>query len=347
MEVIYMKVAVDLTGGDYSPIEIVRGIMIAIKSEDISPSQILVFGDEAAIKILKSFPELKNVNYRLCSDIIGMKDKPDHSDRKKDCSLTNGICSVRDGESDVFISAGNTSAIVTLATLILGRIKRKVSPAIAAVLPSEGGHCLLIDIGANANSGPYDLLNNAKMGSAYFREILGVENPSIGLLNIGGEIGKGHKGINHTYDLLEKSGLNFVGYVEGNDIYIGHVDVVITDGFTGNIVLKVSEGRAKMMFDFLKAEYGNSKMFYLALPFLICALPFLYPSFRSLQKKLDYNEYGGALLLGVDGNIIIAHGRSKKKAIAQAIHTAVREAELNISARVLEELSNVKKIPEE
>lgn len=341
-------VALDLNGGDLAPTEVIEGIRIAVNRGYILPKQILAFGDHQAITALKRIkdPGFRRINYRLCYDVVNMGDKLSDITKKRDSSISQGIASVKSKEADVFVSAGNTAAMVGLSVGILGRKKRSILPAIAVILPSKNGHCLVIDVGANANATENDLLNNAKMGSAYAEKILGLSSPRVGLLNIGEEIDKGHKDIHKAYGLIASSGLNFIGYVEGNDIFKGTVDVAVTDGFTGNIILKSSEGLAKMILDLVRMELKNNKLFYLALPFLICAMPFLYPILKSLKIKLDYDEYGGALLLGVQGNIIIAHGHSKRRTIAKAIKAAVREVELGVKDLVLNELLDHKKTPE-
>lgn len=343
-----MNIAIDLNGGDLSPQEVIAGIELALKRGYVLPQEILAFGNETAIKQLKacSYPAMRRINYRLCLETVGMGDKITTGDRKRDSSISQGLISVKDNESSVFVSAGNTAAIVSLSVMLLGRIHRGVSPAIAVVLPSKNGHCLLIDVGAQANAEASNLLHNAIMGRAYAREILGLESPRVGLLNIGEEIGKGHKDIHQAYDLLQKSGLDFSGYIEGNDIFKGTADVAVVDGFTGNILLKASEGLAKMILDLVKGELKNNKLFYLALPFLFCALPFLYPILSSLKAKLDYEEYGGALLLGVKGNVIIAHGHAKRRTIAKAIRAAKKEAQLDIVHLLSQELTGEKKRPE-
>lgn len=342
-----MNIAIDLNGGDLSPIEVIEGIRLALKRGYILPEQILAFGNQEAIDACQKVkdPNFQRVNLRLCTEVVGMGDKIAVIAKKRDSSIGQGIASVKANESDVFISAGNTAAVVSLSVLILGRIKRGIWPAIAVILPSKNGHCLVIDVGANANSDAHDLLNSAKMGSAYAKEILGLDSPRVGLLNIGEEIGKGHRDINSAYELLSESELNFIGYVEGNDIFKGTVDVAVTDGFTGNIILKSSEGLARMILDLVRLELKNNKLFYFALPFLICAMPFLYPILKSLKNKLDYDEYGGALLLGVPGNIIIAHGHAKRRTIAKAIKAAVKEAELGITNLILNELLDNTKTP--
>lgn len=343
-----MKIAIDLNGGDLSPVEVIEGIRIAIKRGYILPEQILAFGDQSSIDMISKIkdPKLSLIGLNLCSEVVDMSDKLAVIAKKKDSAIARGISAVKEKEADVFISAGNTAAVVTLSVMILGRIRRGILPAIAVILPSRSGHTLIIDVGANANSDAHDLLSNAIMGNAYAKEILGLDSPRIGLLNIGEEIGKGHRDINSAYDLLAESELNFIGYVEGNDIFKGTVDVAVTGGFTGNIILKSSEGLAKMILDMVRTELKTNKLFYLALPFLICAMPFLYPMLKSLKNKLDYDEYGGALLLGVPGNIIIAHGHSKRKTIAKAIKAAVREVELNITDLILSELLEHKQKPE-
>lgn len=343
-----MNIAIDLNGGDLSPMEVIEGIRIAIKRGYVLPEQILAFGDQTAINMWQKIkdPNLSRVSLRLCSEAVGMGDKLAVFAKKRDSAIARGIMAVKEKEADVFISAGNTAAVVTLSVMILGRIKRGILPAIAVILPSKNGHCLVIDVGANANSDAHDLLTNAIMGHAYAKEILGLDSPRIGLLNIGEEIGKGHRDLSSAYDLLSESGLNFIGYAEGNDVFKGTVDVAVTGGFTGNIILKSSEGLAKMILDMVRFELKTNKLFYLALPFLICAMPFLYPILKSLKSKLDYDEYGGALLLGVPGNIIIAHGHSKRKTIAKAIKAAIREAELGITDLIARELLDNKKIPD-
>jgi glycerol-3-phosphate acyltransferase PlsX len=240
-----------------------------------------------------------------------------------------GINLVKEGKGDAFFSAGNTGAVVCAATLGLGLLPGIERPGIALVTPTLKGISLIIDVGANIDPKPTQLLQYGIMGDAYFRYILNRANPTVGLLNIGEEEAKGTDFIRQTHELLEKSSLNFIGNVEGKDLFSGKCDIIICDGFVGNVALKVSESAAEAMQVFLKRHILSSALGKLGLLFLM-------PSLKRFKKDIDYAEYGGAPLLGVNGVVIIGHGRSNVKAIKNAIRVAKEEVERKFNEKIQE-----------
>jgi glycerol-3-phosphate acyltransferase PlsX len=239
---------------------------------------------------------------------------------------------VREGKGDAFFSAGNTGAVVCAATLSLGLLPEIERPGIAIVTPTIKGISLIIDVGANIDPKPIQLLQYGIMADAYARHILNKPNPTVGILNIGEEEGKGTEFIKDTRDLLEKSRLNFIGNVEGKDLFRGKCDIIICDGFVGNVALKVSESAVEAMTVFLKRHLLSS-------PLGKIGLVLLRPSLSRFKKELDYAEYGGAPLLGVNGVVIIGHGRSNVKAIKNAIRVAKEEVECKVNEHIIEALS--------
>lgn len=325
-----MKIAVDAMGGDYAPEEVVLGAIDAVKSYSLD---VVLVGDTNRIEEVltkygaKDNPKLSIVH---ASQVIDMGEHPAQAIRKKkDASIVVATSLVKDGTCDAVVAPGSTGAAVTAALLGLGRIKGIERPCIATPIPSKHGITVLLDSGANSNSKPKHLVEGAIMGSHYAKYILGVEKPTVGLLNIGEEASKGNELSQATYPLLEKlKTISFYGNVEGRDIPKGTVDVVVCDGFVGNVILKFGEGMAMFIIRLVKDTIKNSGF--------IAKLGALavYPALRTLKKRLDFTEYGGAPLLGVDGSFIICHGSSKAKAIKNAIRVAGELAQQDVVGHI-------------
>lgn len=325
-----MKIAVDAMGGDYAPEEVVLGAIDAVKSYSLD---VVLVGDTNRIEEVltkygaKDNPKLSIVH---ASQVIDMGEHPAQAIRKKkDASIVVATSLVKDGTCDAVVAPGSTGAAVTAALLGLGRIKGIERPCIATPIPSKRGITVLLDSGANSNSKPKHLVEGAIMGSHYAKYILGVDKPTVGLLNIGEEASKGNELSQATYPLLEKlKTISFYGNVEGRDIPKGTVDVVVCDGFVGNVILKFGEGMAMFIIRLVKDTIKNSGF--------IAKLGALavYPALRTLKKRLDFTEYGGAPLLGVDGSFIICHGSSKAKAIKNAIRVAGELAQQDVVGHI-------------
>lgn len=328
-----MKIAVDAMGGDYAPAEIVKGAVKAAKAwPDI---EIILVGRKADITLHipdKDIPG--NVSFYECSEVIEMDEHPAAAiKKKKDASIVVATRLVKEGHADGLVSAGSTGAQMAAALLVLGRIKGINRPAICTVLPTLQGGKLLLDIGANPDAKPENLLQYAMMGSIYAESILGIKEPRVALLNIGSEEGKGNELAQATYELLKNSSLNFIGNTEGRDIPFGNnADVIVCDAFVGNIVLKTFEGLSSALFQLIKEKITSS------LPRKIGAM-LIKPGLKEIAKQMDYAEYGGAPLLGVNGTSIICHGSSKEKAIYNAIRVAKECLNEKIIERIAEGLA--------
>jgi glycerol-3-phosphate acyltransferase PlsX len=254
--------------------------------------------------------------------------------KKRGSSIVVGINLVKEAQGQAFFSAGNTGAVVCAATLSLGMLEGIERPGIAIVAPTLKGIALIMDVGANIDPKPIQLLQYGIMADAYCRYILHKPNPSVGLLNIGEEESKGTEFVKETYELFEKSQLNFIGNVEGRDLFSGKSDVIICDGFVGNVALKVSESLAEAMQVFLKRHI-------LSTPLGKLGALLLRSSLSRFKKDMDYSEYGGAPLLGVDGVVIIGHGRSNVKAIKNAIRVAAEEVERSVNTKIVEVVKKI------
>lgn len=325
-----MKIAVDAMGGDYAPEEVVLGAIEAVKSYSLD---VVLVGDTNKIEeVLNRYGAKDNSHLSIvhASQVIDMGEHPAQAIRKKkDASIVVATQLVKEGACDAVVAPGSTGAAVTAALLGLGRIKGIERPCIATPIPSKKGITVLLDSGANANSKPKHLVEGAIMGSHYAKYILGVDKPAVGLLNIGEEASKGNELAQATYPLLEKlKTISFYGNVEGRDIPKGTVDVVVCDGFVGNVILKFGEGMAmfiiRLVKDTIKSSGFIAKLGALA----------VYPALRTLKKRLDFTEYGGAPLLGVDGSFIICHGSSKAKAIKNAIRVAGELAQQDVVGHI-------------
>src|SRR6266446_1808117 len=302
-------------GGDHGPAVVVEGAADAVR--EFGASVILV-GNRDAIE-----RELARLNagnlgleIRHASQVVEMAESPSQAlRRKRDSSLRIAAELVRDGHAAAFISAGNTGAAMAISMFVIGVLRGIDRPAIAAVLPSLRGFTVLIDAGANVTPKPWHLFQFAIMGHVYARDILGLERPRVGLLSVGEEEGKGNDLTREAYDLLKESRMNFIGNIEGRDIYNGSCDVIVTDGFTGNVALKISESLAEMVGAMIKEELTRDTRSKVG---AMLALP----AFERLRRRIDYTEVGGAPLLGIDGAAIICHGASPVKAIKNAVRVA-------------------------
>ena len=324
-----MKIVVDAMGGDHAPGVVIEGSLAAVEEYDVD---VVLVGDQPKIEALlkKAKYTGSRISVQHASEVIQMSESAAASiRRKRDSSIVVGVDLVKQGKADAFFSAGNTGAVVCAGTLGLGLLPGIERPGIGIVTPTLKGNSLIIDVGANIDPKPSQLLQYGIMADAYCKNILNKPRPSVGLLNIGEEEKKGTEFIRETYELLEKSKLNFVGNVEGRDIFSGKCDIVICDGFVGNVALKVAESAAEAMQTYLKRHLLSDIWGKIGLVFMM-------PSLKRFKKKIDYAEYGGALLLGVNGVVIIGHGRSNKKAIKNAIRVAKEEVEHQVNARILE-----------
>ncbi len=330
-----MKIAVDAMGGDFAPKQIVIGAVQAAKKYGC---EIVLVGDENAIHgILKQEEgwERLGITVHHASEVIGMEEHPADAVRtKKDSSIVVATRLVKDGVCDAVLSAGSTGAAVTAAQLILKRIRGVGRPAIATPMPTPKGVTLLLDSGANVDSKPEHLVQGGVMGSLYVEHVFGKKNPRVGLLNIGEEETKGNEQVKATYELLKTmDNINFIGNAEGRDVPKGNFDVVICDGFVGNVVLKFAEGLAKTILKLIKEAIKDGGIF-AKLGALL-----LMPTLRKLGKRLDVTEYGGAPLLGINGCCIISHGSSDAKSICSAISVANGYVKSNVLGHICDALA--------
>lgn len=312
-----MRIAIDAMGGDNAPDEIVRG---AVEAAPQIEGEVLLVGDREKIHAVLNGAIPKCVSVVHTTETIDMHDAPVEALRKKkDSSLVMAATLVRDGKADAMISAGNTGAATAAATMYWKCLPGISRPAIATVFPCRGGRFVFLDSGATVDADANNLLDFAIMGSAYAKTVLGIKRPRVGLLNIGEEESKGNALTKQAFPLLRERIECFVGNVEGKDMWRGVADVVVCDAFVGNVVLKSSEGLGELIFDLIKDQLSANAVRMLA-TFL-----FLRAPFRELKRQTEYDEYGGAPLLGVNGLCIICHGRSNAKAIRNAILIAKRE----------------------
>lgn len=310
-----MKIAIDAMGGDHAPEQPVIGALEALKH--IS-SDIVLIGDESRINaVLKQHTyDPARITIVHTTEVIDNEDKPVKAIKaKKDSSMVVGFKLLKDKEIDAFLSAGNTGALLAGGLLKVGRIKGIDRPGLCSVYPTTNGISVLMDAGANADCKPRNLLEFGIMGSIYAESVLGISKPKVGLVNIGTEEGKGNTLMIESYPLLKDSTLNFIGNAEARDLPEGVCDVIVCDGFTGNVVLKVSEGVAKTFGGMIKSAIKAS-------PLSMVGGILLKNGLGLIKKKMDYAEYGGAPFLGVDGLLVKAHGSSNSKAFMNGIRYA-------------------------
>ncbi len=322
-----MRIVVDAMGGDYAPEVVVQGVQAYLA--DGSADLILVGQEDKVKPLLEKYPlPPDRVQFRHASQVIEMDEHPAEAVKaKEDSSMVVGMNLVKSGEADAFMSAGNSGGVLAAALFRLGRIPGIKRPALSTVFPTAKGFTFILDIGANTDCKALYLQQFGLMGSIYAERVLGVPNPKVAIVSNGEEPGKGSMLVQEAFELLKASNLNFIGNVEGKDIPAGMADVVVTDGFTGNVIIKLAEGAAGLMLGIIGEEIRRRKVAMLG------AL-LAKPAFRAVKHRLDYAEYGGAPLLGVDGVVIIAHGRSNAKAICNAI----RVAERAVNGKIVEQI---------
>ena len=330
------RIALDAMGGDHAPDEIVKGALLA--AAEYPSTDIILVGREEVVRaklseLASQMP--KAIEIVDAREVVEMEDTKLGMARKRNSSIRVCASLVAEGKADSMVSAGHTGATWTSAYKVLGTIQGVDRPALTALLPNGNGReTILLDVGAQVSTTSAQLRQFAVMGHFYAQMVLGIEAPRIGLVSIGEEEGKGSDLTRETYRVLKETGLNFIGNAEGRDIYNGNADVVVCDGFTGNVVLKASEALAEMVFRMMKAEASKSLARKLG-----GAL--LKPAILSMKKRVDYAEYGGAPLLGVRGGCIVCHGRSNAKAIKNAIRVARDFAVNHIDQKIQERVADL------
>ena len=340
-----MIILVDAMGGDNAPDAVIKG---AVKAVNEVEAEIILIGDKEVInsrvKELFGKEKIEDISPKFSiyhtTEIITMEDKPtDAIKHKKDSSMVVGFNLLKEGKGDVFLSAGNSGALLTGATLLVGRIKGIDRPAMAPMLPAYKKRLMLIDAGANTNCKPINLVQFAQMATIYLKNTFGIEKPAIGLLNIGTEPTKGNELIRESYDILtaesERLGINFVGNVEGRDAFSGKIDAIVCDGFTGNVFLKTVEGLGKLVKRTLTESLKKNLLS------TIAALPAL-PGIKRFSKTMDYKEYGGALFLGVKKPVVKAHGSSDEKLFEYTLKQAEKFVENKAVDKMIEAFDKYK-----
>lgn len=327
----HKRIAVDAMGGDNAPKVEVAGAVAAAREFSIP---IVLVGDRDILAAELAQHNVSGIDITIhhASEVVGMHDSASDAIRKKkDSSIRIAYELVKAGKADAVVSAGNSGATMAAGMFVLKRLDGIDRPAIAQVFPTLSGHTLVLDIGGNVDCKPLHLVQFAIMGEVYARHILGMAKPRVGLLSNGEEDSKGNDLTRETNQIIKKIAFDYAGYIEGRDIFAGHVDVVVCDGFVGNIVLKLSEGLAEAVGTMLKEEIQKS---------LICKIGYLLSqsAFSRFKKKVDYAEYGGAPLLGINGVGMICHGGSNVKAIKNAIHFAAEYAEKGVNQKMAEKI---------
>ena len=333
-----MIIALDAMGGDRAPDINVEGAILAVKQSD---HEILLVGKQ---EILYKQLEKWSKNYTFpadrirvvnASEVIEMDEQPANAARhKKDSSMAVCCKLVNSGQADAFVSMGNSGAAMATSLLYLKRIEGVSRPAISTSFPTISGRCIIVDVGANVDCKPEHLLQFAIMGSAYSQHVLGIDKPKVGILSIGEEESKGNELIFEASKLIKNTNLNFIGNIEGGDIPKAKADVVVCDGFVGNVFLKSSEGIAEMIVKLIKNAITGNPLYWGAVPFLKFAM-------KGVKRKIDYGEQGGAPLLGVNGACLIGHGKSNSKAVKNAICFAARYAQSNIAEKIAQEIKKI------
>ncbi|HEX9058836.1 MAG TPA: phosphate acyltransferase PlsX [Clostridia bacterium] len=330
-----MLILIDAMGGDNAPDAVVNGCIRVINEAD--GFDILMIGDQERIEKILKEKNFNNPRLKVhhANDVIKNEDSPTKAIKsKKDSSMVIGFNLLKEKKGDVFIPAGNTGALLTGALLILGRFKGVDRPALATLIPNKKGVMLLLDAGANTTCKPVNYLQFGIMGSIFMKDVFNIEKPSVGLINVGEEESKGNDVIKQAYDMLSKADINFKGNLEPHRISEGKVDVAVSDGFVGNVLLKTTEGTAKYLFSQIKGIFTKNIIN------KICAL-IIKSDFKKLQGLLDPSEYGGAPFLGVNGKVIKAHGRSDARAIKNAILKAYDYAKSPILDEIREQFKSV------
>lgn len=331
-----MRIAVDVMGGDHGCEVVIEGVKRALHS-GLNITSLFLVGNQAEIEAALSARGLRDARVQIvhASEVLTMDDKPVVALRKKrDCSIARAVDLVHEGQADAVISRGNTGGIFAAATFKLGRLPGVDRGAIAAVIPTPESAFVLLDAGANIECRPVNLVHYAVMGGVYAREVLGVNNPRVGLMSIGREDSKGNELTLESFRLLRQTDLNFFGNIEGHDLFENHVDVVVCDGFVGNVILKTCESLALAMFDMLRRELRRNVKRQLG------AL-LAQNAFRAIKRRLDPEGHGGAPLLGFNGIVMKAHGSSRERAIASALRVTVETAQHHVPEVIAREIARV------
>lgn len=337
-----IKIAIDAMGGDNAPGVVINGVADYIK--DNSDLVLVLVGKEKEIKKeLKRFNihNHKNIEIVDALEEISMREHFfSYWKRREESSIKKALDLVKFNKAHAMVSAGNTGAVMAFSKNVFGTIKSIDRPALAIMLPTLKGDCLLVDVGANVNSKPRNLVQYALMGKVYLENVQGIKNPRIALMSVGEEEAKGNDLIKTTHNILKSMDINFVGNIEGRDVFTDEADLIVTDGFTGNITLKVSEGVVEVMLSMLKREIMSNILAKIGFFFLKSSL-------KRIRKKMDYSEYGGALLLGVNGIVIIGHGSSNAKAICNAIHLSKKFIIENVLEKISLEMDKMQDVMRE
>jgi glycerol-3-phosphate acyltransferase PlsX len=334
-----MRIVLDVMGGDRGPEVVVHGARLALENNQ-RITELCLVGIESEIQAAMRKLGLSDPRIRIvhASQVLTMEDKPVEGLRKKkDCSLLRSVELLKEGKGDALISCGNTGGLVAASTIRLRTLEGVDRAAIATVMPSEKGYFVLLDAGATPECKPLHLLQFAVMGSLYCSKILGRANPRVGILSNGTEEIKGNELTREALELCRKTDLNFIGYVEGHDLFADAVEVVLTDGFLGNIVLKTCESMGSAIGRLLKSEFTAS-------PFRKLGALFAMGGLKAVKNRMDPDAYGGAPLLGLNGNVIKAHGSSREKAIMNAIRVATETIEHQLNKQIIEQIAKTNKM---
>jgi phosphate acyltransferase len=331
-----MRIAVDVMGGDHGPAVVISGVKNALHSAGNERiERLFLVGDQASIQSALQQNGLADTRLEVvhASQALTMEDNPLTAiRRKKDASVVRAVAMVKEDKADAVVSLGNTGGLVAAATFGVGRLDGVKRPAITTVMPTVNGFFVLLDAGANPECEPMHLFQFAIMGATYAREILGIKNPRVGILSNGSEEFKGTDLTQQAAELCKNSGLNFLGYVEGTDIFADRVDVVVTDGFVGNIVLKTSEGLGKTILQILKSELT-------ATPVRKLGAMMAKGGFKTLKAKMDPEAYGGARIVGLNGTVVKVHGSAGERVVANALRQIAEVASQHLNERIQEEIA--------
>ena len=326
-----VTVAIDCMGGDHGPVVTVPAALELLRQQ--GDVQVILVGLEDRIRVLLAEADESRISIRHASEVVGMDEMPSLALRnKKDSSMRVAINLVKEGKADACVSAGNTGALMAISRFVLKTLPGIDRPAICAIMPTISGHTHILDLGANVDCTPENLLQFGLMGASLVAAIEHKEKPTVGILNIGEEEIKGNEMVKQAAELLKASGLNFVGNVEGDGIYKGEAEVVVCDGFVGNVALKTAEGLAQMLSSFLRQEFGRNLLTRLI---ALLALPVL----KNFKKRVDHRRYNGATLLGLKGVVIKSHGSADVFSFNNALKRAAQEARSGVLARISERIA--------
>lgn len=330
-----IRIAVDAMGGDHAPEEIVKGAVMAAKEYNVA-IQLVGREEDVSKELAKYDTKGLDIQIKHADEVIGMDESPGKALRqKKNSSIIKSVESVAKNEANAVVAAGSTGAAMAASLFGLGRLPGIDRPAISCQIPSLKKPIVLIDAGANSDSEPKMLYQNAIMGRIFAQSVLGYKNPTVGIMNIGEEEGKGNELVKETYKLLneKKEEFNFIGNIEGRDAFKGDCHVIVCDGFVGNVTLKVLEGVGTMLFTMIKQQLTST-------PFAKIVGLLAKPFFKNIKAQIDYEEYGGALLLGVKGITVISHGSSKAYAIQNAVRVAKEAVEADVNGKIIRMYEN-------